>query len=170
MSSIQLGATGKLVRGSIFDCDKAQLESALRFYDSQLYIEWNPKKNNGYGVWELRRRPAKKSIVYKGSHASMHFHALEYVENPMINHVMDMPNLSYKVIERLKAIDTWNVKNWAHELDAKEEQFARAQREKARAEMRYNIKQFRTQFLAFKEMLLSGLNPHLITKYWGSNL
>ena len=35
---------GRLVVGSVNDCDRAGLERALRDFDKQLYLKWNPKK------------------------------------------------------------------------------------------------------------------------------
>lgn len=105
--NIQISKTGNLIVGHVLDVDKTHLERALRFYDSQLYLKWNPKKNEGNGLWELRRRPNEKTLVVKTMFNGSKIGILEYVESDLINHVLDIPFLNYDILNKLRQMDTW---------------------------------------------------------------
>jgi hypothetical protein len=164
---LEIGPTGKLVRGSVFDVNKAALERALRQYDNLLYITWNPKKRSGMGCWEIRRRPEKKTAVHQGSWNGIEFYALESKELDLVNHVLDLPVLTYKAVQKIQEMDAWKVKDFAHELDRKAAEHADSVREKTADETRYLIKQHKREIQEFKELLLSGMNPARVLKHWG---
>lgn len=163
---ISIGATGNIVKGSVLDVNKKALEEKLRDYDKQLYIAWNPKKLKGMGTWEIRRRPEQKSAVPKTEYMGQVWFVLEYVENNLINHVLDVPVLNYDVLGKIARMDTINVKNWAAELDYKrmkyEEKIKKEEREELSALFRDNKREMRD----FKELVASGFNPARISKYW----
>lgn len=164
-----IGPTGSVVRGNIWDVDKAKLERAFKAYDRLLYITWNPRKRNGYGCWELRRLPEKKSLVTYGEFEGKQFLSIEPVELDIVNHVLDMPILSFRWLEKLQKMDTWKTKNWVDEMESAEEDGKRRVKDAAHSEMHYMIKQHKREFRELKELLLSGFNPARLAQYWGKD-
>lgn len=164
MAIESLAPTGKLVRGSVADCNKAALERALKFYDSQLYLKWNPKKNGGYGVWEIRRKPDTATKVYQTTFNGQKFYTLEYVEHDLIHHVLDLPRLSYDVLGKLKSIDAWAQKDFISNLDYTAARHKEQEEKSAREELRYNIKQFKREWKDFAALVSQGVNPGQILK------
>jgi hypothetical protein len=164
---ISVGPTGRTVRGDVLDVNKAALERALRQYDSLLYIAWNPKKRQGMGCWEIRRRPEKKTAIHQGSWNGLHFFELKYKELNVVHHVLDVPVLNYDVLARIKKMDTWDYKDFGREVDYREAEYDERIESKAQEEMRYMIKQHKSEVRDLKEMLLSGMNPAQIAKHWG---
>lgn len=170
MSRIYLGPCGNLIKGHVLDSARSPLEAKMREYDSQLYVKWNPSKLRGEGLWEVRRRPENKvpkySVVYKGNT----YTSLEYVENGLVSHLFDVPYLNYKILEKLKEIDTWNasykVQDYGKDLDYKEAKIQEKLEEKAEGERDYMIKQHKSQIKDFMEYVQSGGNPYAIADFW----
>lgn len=159
LESSLLAPYGKLVTGHVLDCDKASLERSLKDYDKQLYIKWNPKKNKGYGSWEIRRHPDKKQMVYKCDFNGYKIFEYEYKELDIINHVLDVPYLSREVVGRIKKMDTWTDKRWNQDLEYREATHRDAQDKKARDDLKYNIKQHTQQWRDFMSHISQGGNP-----------
>ena len=164
------GPTGQIVRGSLFDVNPKSLEKSLKSYDEQLYLKWNPKKRNGWGVWELRRRPNEKFALPVGEYEGATFRLVDYYEIDIENHILDLPVLSYSVLEWLKAADTFQNKNWVNDLEYMEAKHKEKVAEAARKERTYNLMQFKSQIRGLKELILSGRSPAELAKYWGSSL
>lgn len=166
---LKVGPTGKLIKGHLYDVNRKSLEVALKNFDPFLYLVWNPMKRRGLGCWELRRRAEKKTLVHQGEHAGHNFFSLEAVEIDHVNHVYDLPFLSYDVLDKLKAFDMWADKYWVKNFESEEQAREDAIRARARSEMRYNLKQDRSTFRVFKDMVASGVNPALLAQFWGQS-
>ncbi len=164
--NIQTGPTGCIVKGTIWDCNKEKLERQMRDYDAQLYLQWNPKKHYKMGCWEVRRRPTEKSVKDIAVYGGNTYVRVDYCESPLIHHVTDLPFLTPRVLEWLHKSDTSHNKQWVKDLEYDEAKFNAAKVAKNREDMLYQAKQYKTQIRAFKEMLLSGLNPARIAEYW----
>jgi len=160
--------TGKFVIGSVLDCSRKGLERALKFYDNQLYLKWNPKKKQGWGSWEVRRRPDHKTAKYEGKFQTGHLFTLEYREIDLENHVLDLPHLTYDALKIIKKADTWAVKNWVDQLEEREEQNKKKLEEKSKAELKYNLKQFSHEWKDFAQYVSQGGNPgRVLSGNWG---
>jgi hypothetical protein len=158
--------SGKIITGHVLDVAVAPLERALKDYDKLLYVKWNPRKMRGWGMWEIRRRPENKSIVDVAEFKGMSIVRLEYDELEIINHVLDVPYLNYDVITKLQAMDRWNDKYWAANLDYNEAVHRDEGERKNRKELIYGMKQYKKEIREFKEAVLSGHNPAEIAKAW----
>lgn len=157
---------GNIIVGSVLDVNKKHLERALKDYDSQLYVQWNPRKRNGLGIWEIRRRPTKKTAVFKTVWEGNKIYQLEYVEQDLVHHIMDVEYLNYNVLTRLKEMDSWNSKDWIGDMDYEAERAYERETEKNRAERKYMIKDNLKQLKALREEFLSGNNPLRHFKDW----
>ncbi len=162
----KIGPTGNVVTGHVLDVSKEYLLEKLRDYDPLLYVKWNPKKNAGNGLWELRRRPEKKSAVLKTECKGFKLYELEYVEIGLVNHVLDTQFLTYDVLNRLREMDTWNKDHWIHDIDYHEAKAAEKIESEAKKELAYNVKQHKREFNDFREYVLSGHNPARIAEHW----
>lgn len=156
---IFLGAVGKLSKGHVLDVRKAPFERALKDYDPQLYVKWNPKKLRGWGCWEIRRKPLAKRPV--GIYALEGYSIIrcEYVENDVENHVLDMAFMNYDQIRKIHSLDTWNKNHWIHQIDYLENKKNKETKAKALDELKYNIKQHKSAFREFSDLVNSGVNP-----------
>lgn len=150
---------GRVVEGHVLDCNKKYLERKLVDYDSQLYLKWNPKKNEGNGLWELRRRPNSKVPVPKTEFNGHIYYELEYEENDMIHHVLDLHVLNYKVLTKLKSIDAWENRNYIADRDNLAEAKLIEQENKYSQTVRELAKEHRREFRELQEHVRSGLNP-----------
>lgn len=156
--------SGNIVKGHVLDCDKGALERALKFYDKQLYLKWNPQKRGGYGCWEIRRKPEELTPVYKGDLNDQPLYVMEPKELDLVHHVLDLPFLSFKALDKIKQMDAWNDKYWVKNFEYNERQVVDEQNRKAREEMRYNIKQHKKQWLDLMELVSQGHNPGRLLK------
>lgn len=166
---IKLAPTGRLSTGHVLDVAKRPFERALQDFDSQLYVEWNPKKLKGWGCWEIRRMPAYKSIVETAQIGDTTIVRLEYLENDVENHVLDCAFLNYDQLRKIKSMDTWNKNHWINDLEYHEQQNREKQREAARKEFAYTLKQNKRVFGELKELVRSGKNIHRILTNNGQN-
>lgn len=151
---------GRLIKGTVFDCDKKWLERRLQQYDSQLYIKWNSEKNGGYGIWEVRRRPSQKSKVYKGVYINgSPIFSWEYVENDLECHVIDVNTLTERVIYKIQSMDTFRTDNWVAKFDNEQERSQNRLVENNRKELAYQLRQNRKHLQILKDSVASGYNP-----------
>lgn len=151
--------TGRLIQGSVQDCDKKAFLRELQGLDPQLYIKWNAAKKDGMGCWEIRRRPDTKTAVPRWEYEGKIIFDLQYAEIDMVSHVMDLPCLHYGAITYLKSIDTWTNKSWVSDFEYREEDMLERERAKNREELKYKIKFHKKAFSDFQEFVLSGRNP-----------
>lgn len=169
---VWLSPTGKAISGHVLDCAKAPLEKKIKeLFDDYLYLKWNPKKLNGWGCWELRRRPEKKKVLETLAFKGNTYTILGYKENNFENHILDVPFLNYSIINKLKSMDTWEQygergKHFGKELEYHEEKSKQLLEEKTRKEREYNAKQLKHELKDFREYVLSGHNPYLIADHW----
>lgn len=167
---ILMGPCGKLIQGHVLDCAKAPLEAKMREHDAQLYVKWNPKKLRGHGLWEVRRRPEHKLAKHIAKYKGNTYILLDYVENDFTCHIMDTPFLNYKLIEKLKQIDTWNdsfkAKDFGKELEYKEAKIQDKIMSKAEDDKNYTIKQNKSEIRGMMEYVLAGGDPTRIADVW----
>ena len=170
MSKIWLGPVGRISRGHVLDCAKAPLERKLRELDSRLYVEWNPRKLKGHGLWEVRIRPHHKRVKEVVEFGGISYQVLDYVENNFENHVLDCAFLNYDIVCRLKAMDTWSVSQdtdtFAREMDYRANKVKEKTEENAKSERRYELKQQKSMIRDLMDYTLSGNDPADIARYW----
>lgn len=150
---------GKLVSGHVLDVAVKPFERALQDYDKQLYVRWNPKKLQGWGCWEVRRRPNKKSLVYRGTHGGASYYEMVYAESDLVHHVLDAAFLNYDAIRRIKEMDVWGNKNWVDALERREEEIKEQTRAKAREELKYALHHNKSVARDLYEAVRSGIHP-----------
>lgn len=176
-NKIEIGPTGYLITGTVFDCNRSTIEEAIKAYDPLLYLKWNPTKQYGMGVWELRRRPEQKSIKETICYCGINYHVLDYRELDVENHVFDLPVLGPYVVEKVKKADMWVRADYDHHntrrlttmldgLDSVREKLKQNTIDKAREEAIYQFKQDKQIMAGYREAILSGTNPADIAKYW----
>lgn len=189
---IQLGMTGKLIKGHVLDSSPKYVERALKAYDPQLYVAWNSKKAYGHGVWEVRWKPEMKTVkkskapeilqtgkiapAVQGDTFDWFNYTIvwpKYHENNFNNHVMDVPFMNYSVLERIKAMDMWSKDNVGYkgqhltkELAYKEAKFLEKEEDNAWKDLEYNLKQHKSEIRWFKDFVLDGGNPYRIADHW----
>jgi hypothetical protein len=171
-------ALGNVVKGDVHDCKKAYVERALKAYDTQLYLKWNPLKTIlpngktyfmpppgeywrgfGRGCWELRRRPNEKTAVPTWELGDSIVFSLEYLETDVIHCVKDFQYLNYDIVKWVSDNDTWKFQNWAHDLEYREDQSYNKELDASQADLKYAIKQERRAMRAFQDELKSGKSP-----------
>lgn len=168
---LSTGKTGNTITGSIFDVALSPLLRQLRDYDPQLYVKWNAKKRGGIGCWEVRRKPDYKTVKETFRFQGNTFHVFEYNENNFENHVMDVSNLDYRILPKIKRMDVWaksyRGKNFVDDIEAAEKEFEEKEALKADDVRQYMIRDNRRQMNEFKEYVLSGGDPNRLADYWG---
>jgi len=174
--NIEVGPTGSLVQGHLFDTDKVELERQLKRYDEQLYLKWDATRYGGYGTWQLRRRPKYKSIVDSTQLGGCGIHRLEYKEIDIENHVWDLPALSDSLLDRVKACDIWDQTDYqgkSHRIEeftaTMEQRFFDHKHEtqqKQHTDMMYGIMQDRAVMKDFQERIVSGVDPRHLLRFW----
>lgn len=150
---------GRVIKGSVLDCNKKFLERALQDYDKQLYLKWNAKKRSGLGVWELRRKPNTKTAVPKYELNGHIVFELEYLENDLLHCIIDVPVLNYDLLAKLKQMDTWVNKDWVSQLEYDEAKSKDRAHEKNREDLKYRMLQYRRALGDFKEEVRAGRSP-----------
>lgn len=151
--------TGNIIVGSVLDCNKKHLEKALKDYDKQLYLKWNPNKNNGVGLWEVRRKPDTLTAVPRWEYKNSIIFELQPVENDLVNHVMDCEALNYNILTRLREMDTWSAYKWVDNMEYEESKSKDRAYAENRANLRYAIKQHKRAFKDLQEHIRSGKSP-----------
>lgn len=158
--------TGKVVTGHVLDCNKKHLEKALKDYDKQLYLKWNPDKANKVGMWEVRRKPNQKTAWPMWELGDSIVFDLKYVENDIENHVMDVPFLNYNILKRIKEMDTWVVHDYVNDLEYREQKAKDKAYDDNRAELRYAIKHNKRAMRDLQELAKSGRLLDALTGNW----
>lgn len=168
---VKMGPMGKLITGHVLDVAKRPLERKLQDYDKQLYLRWNPNKMRGHGCWEVRRRPEMKSVVdiTPLPDGSGEIVKIDYQEIDIVNHVMDVAYLNYDILTKLQSMDTWNTNRayFVDQLESRERAHVEKKQREAKERMKYHAREYKREIRDFKEMLLSGLNPAELARYWG---
>lgn len=173
----EVGSTGNLIKGDVLDVSKVHLEAALKAYDALLYIKWNPKKLNGRGCWEVRRRPEYKSVVLSEVYKGNTYSIIDYKELDLENHVIDLVYLSYEILTKIKKMDLWvasgydrhnktKINHFWDKMDALRKDIAEDGEKKNYENMLYNFRQHKSAVRTLKDAVLSGVNPAEIAKYW----
>lgn len=121
-------------------------------------------------MWEVRRKPETLSIKDVVEFEGNTYVVCDYVENPLVNHVLDVPFLNYQVINKLREMDQWKDGKRGEDFNSRAE-YAEAKylekvENRAEEEKAYMIKQHKSQIRDFKEYILSGGNPYRIAEYW----
>lgn len=142
---------GRVIEGTLHDCNKAYLERRLKQYDRQLYLKWNPNKNKGNGVWELRRKPDTKVRVIHGRVDGGTLSSLECVENDVINHILDVPVLTERLIDKLYEMDTYREDHYLHDIEYLEDRAKYKQQENEVRERKYLVRHFKSLFEQLRE-------------------
>lgn len=169
---------GRVVQGHVLDCNKQWIERALKQYDDQLYLKWNPYKTLdangkativppegeywqgfGAGCWELRRRPNSKTAVPKWELGDCILFDLDYVETDVENHIKDFPYLNYSILGWVKSNDCWAVKDWVSDLEYREDESYNRELDRNQSDLKYHIKHERRAMRDFQNELKSGKNP-----------
>lgn len=157
---VKIGPTGRLSKGHVLDVNVKPFEEALRAHDRDLYVKWNPNKLRGWGCWEIRRKPLYKIPTDIVRHEGMTIVRLEAVENEMLHHVLDCAFLNYDQIRKIKEMDTWtNPDHFLNDLEYKETTQRNEILQRAKDELAYSIKQHKSVFAHFRDLVQSGKNP-----------
>lgn len=175
-----VGPTGSIIKGHVLDVNKAALERAIKRYDDLLYLTWNPKKRQGLGCWELRRRAEKKTAKHQGHWNGMDFFVVDYPKSRFDEMTKDFETLDFRILDWVVSQDVFNkiprksgetdeqyMLRFHSELKYREAKHAESVEAKADEEMRYMIKQHRTEINELRELLKSGMNPHRLLQQWG---
>lgn len=150
---------GKSVQGHVLDVNRKHFNRALSNFDSNLYTKWNPNKNKGNGLWEIRMKPLRSITIYEGEFQGAKLFRVEPVEHPVINHILDVPFLNYSVISRLREMDAWENKTMIEDGDALAEKFRNQERARNKEELRYQIRHHKKYFETLQDEMRSGRNP-----------
>jgi len=153
------GPTGQVIKGHVLDVNVKAFEGTLQFYDPLLYVKWNPKKLQGWGCWEIRRKPAEKQPVEVVPYNDGCIIRIESKEYEDIHHVVDAAFLNYDVLRRLKEMDTWNKNHDIHNMDYINEKAREEIKQKQKEDLKYLFKENKGLFRQVKELVKSGHNP-----------
>lgn len=154
---------GRLVRGTVHDCNRKFLDRRLKDIDQRLYTSWNPYKNSGRGTWEIRILPSKKVPIYYGEFQGAHLFRVEYREDSMVHHIMDVPCLYEGILNKLRDMDTTKVitststfSDWLEYNEDKVNDKADAQ---LKEELRLRLREERKYMKILYEEARSGRSP-----------
>lgn len=153
--NIVVSNIGRTVVGDVLDCKMDPLLRACRDIEPRLYFKWNPKKNNGYGTWELRIKPTHKVGIYQGKYQGNQIFTLEHKEIDIENHIKDFDILNYNIVGWLRAHDTYRVKDYAAYIDYEGDRWRDRMEEKRLEERRLMIRDERKTMKKFQEEFLS---------------
>lgn len=166
--------TGNLIEGHLYDVDRSAFEAALKAYDSELFLQWNPAKRRGLGCWEVWRKPVRKTEEFQAEYEGSPLYTVEEPLSDFTDHVKDLPFLNFHFFKRLKEMDVW--RNYGHkgrdfgrDLESREEQEQNAILAKNQADLKYKLRHDRKLFRKLREMALSGVNLNQIAAHWGSS-
>lgn len=154
---------GRVVKGTVFDCNRKFLDKRLRDIDPRLYTSWNPYKNGGRGIWEIRILPSKKSEIYYGEYEGSPIFRLEYREDSMVHHIMDVPCLHENILNRLREMDTTKVitsmSTFSDWLEYEEDRVNEKADKALKEELMLRLKEERKYMEILYEEARSGRNP-----------
>lgn len=172
---VTMGPTGNLIKGDVLDNNVKGVERALQGYDSQLYVKWNPAKLRGWGCWEIRRRPDLKSVtdISPLPDGSATIVRLDYNEMDLINHVLDVGYLDYRVLIKIREMDMWarldkegkTKEQFTDSIEYEEYKWREKWFSKKDEENRYSAKHHKRFAQDMKDLVLSGVNPHLLLQF-----
>jgi len=150
---------GHSIVGSIYDCNRAGFERALKSYWSRLYVGWNPFKKDGRGCWEVWQTPSRKTakIAYKDD--NMTIITSEYESSDFEHWVADLDFLSYDFIKRLREMDGWENKQLIAQHDEKYEQHFIDLEKQEDDNIKYIVKNNKQVFRDLLDYTQSGFNP-----------
>lgn len=154
-----LNGPGHVVKGSIFDCNRATFERAIKAYASNLFVGWNPYKNQEQGCWEVWAMPSKKTPIYQGSIDGHPFYSLETVPNDFEHHVYDLQYLTLDFVGKLREMDMWANRHYLDQMDQYIDDYEQELDEKLAADIKYTVKHNKSVFRKLKQFALDGLNP-----------
>jgi len=155
--SHKLSGFGRVVTGSVLDCNKDALERSLKFYDRYLYIKWNTDKLDGRGCWEIRRAPEYPTMVCHGTlDDGSKLYTYERKEVDFIHHVLDCPVLHYGLLGKIKSMDAWKYKDFDAHLENVAVEHEQKVRKNANEEMRYDLKQHKQEWKKFASLVSEG--------------
>lgn len=166
MAKVWVGPVGKLIEGTVLDVSRKPFERALRDLDPQLYVKWNPRKLNGHGCYEIRRRNDFKEIVDYAVYAGKVICKVDYAEIDMVNHILDCAFLNYDQIRKIKSMDTWQKDHWINNMEYLEQKQREKQLDKAKDVIRQASKEYRREIRDFKEYVASGHDPNRLADHW----
>lgn len=162
---ITMGPSGQLITGNVLDVSIRHFKEALHYFDSSLYVKWNPKKLKGWGCWEIRIKPHLPYAVYQGSWKGINFYEIKRLETDIMNHVLDCAYLNYDAIRKLKTMDVQTklasagCKTYGEYIEKMEAEVQEKIREKSREDLKYNISQNKSMAHDFREAIRSGIHP-----------
>lgn len=173
MAKIFMGPCGNVIKGHVLDVNQKAFDETLQFYDRQLYTKWNPKKLQGHGCWEIRRKPEYLSALDVSEYEGNLIFKIGPKEFEHFHHVLDCAFLNYDALRKLQEIDTWtvcagDVSKYEEEVNRRTRDRKEREKELALNERRAMTKYFRKEIGQFREMIKSGVNPALLAQYWDS--
>lgn len=150
---------GHANKGSIFDCNREYFERALKTYFSELYLGWNPYKNEGRGVWEVWQMPVRRKMVYQGRIDGVPLYTAEIEPNDFEHHVYDLPYLTVAFIDKLREMDSWLVKDYFRQADYKQWDQEDKEDKIEEDNIKYVVRHNKDLFGKLKGLAQDGFNP-----------
>ena len=154
-------SVGNTVVGSIYDCSRKQFERALTTYWSNLYVGWNPFKNEGKGCWEVWAKPTKKTAIlqYHNKITGIKVFTTEYRPNDYEHWVADLPYLTYNFIKKLREMDSWENRYQIQQHDDQHMLEQIKAKEKEEEHIKYVVRHNKQAFKDLLEYTQQGYNP-----------
>lgn len=150
---------GFITRGSIFDCDRKYFERVLKTYFRELYVGWNPFKNNGAGVWEVWQKPFTKTAVKEAECRDYTLFELRDKPNDFEHHVYDLPYLTPTFIDKLREMDTWEQKRFFEAADDRQDDLEDKYDKMEEESIKYAVRHHKSLFRKLKQFAQEGYNP-----------
>lgn len=165
---IDVGPTGKLIKGSLFDANVYRVKRALRDWDKQIHLEWNPRLRDGYGGWEIHWVPEMELPQYQGKLDGEPLYAWRKIR-PSKNTVIkfDIPYLHDNLVGELQKRDLWQFKAGNKQVADGLEKFQDDLQTQREQEAEYKSAQARKEYMRenkaiikdYYEYCRSGYNP-----------
>lgn len=157
---------GFVVRGSLHDCSRVYFERLLKTYFRELYVGWNPFKNNGNGTWEVWQRPLTKTAVIQAECRDYTIWELRdrptevnYAVYDMEYHVYDLPYLTPTFIDKLREMDTWENKRFFEDADDQQDELEDKYDRMEEESIKYAVRHHKSLFRKLKQYAQDGYNP-----------
>lgn len=154
--NIEVKNTGRIVQGHVLDCRLKPLLQKCQDLEPRLYFKWNPDKKDGRGVWEVRIKPLKKTVIYQGNYQGSNIFVVDYKENAFEAHIKDFDNLNYNILEWLRAHDTYQHHSYSKKLDYDLEKYKEKTHRIQAQDKKDYYKEHRKYFKHLQEEALSG--------------